>query len=266
MNSKFIRDISIIGIALAMAIVYSFLSVSCSEKKEKDGSKDILSEKDLINVLTEIHIADGLLTLPKIRKLYEDRDSIMNYLDIIHKNGYTKDQMDRTMRYYFSRNPKKLIKIYDKVLEKLSKMHALIEKEITDTNIPAENLWKGSTDISLSYYSGTDTLIFDQLHLKPGTYILGFTLTLFPDDQSVNPRFNAYLCHPDSIDSGKRDYYPSIHFIKDGLPHYYTFSQLYRPKAHTRLRGSLIDCDNSFNDIFRHGRISDISLTCIPSQ
>jgi hypothetical protein len=265
MHSNKYKDIVFIKIALVMAIIISSLLSSCSEKKEKVDSKDLLPEKDLITILTEIHITDGLLSLPQIHSLYVENDSILNYIHVIQKHGYTKEVMDRTMRYYFVKNPKKLIKIYDKVLGKLSKMQSLLEKESMSVIIQRENLWENNPVVSIPDLSGSDTLKFDQNLWKPGIYTLTFTLTLFPDDQSLNPRFTAFLCHPDSIYTGQRDYYPSVDLFKDGRPHVYTFSKIPGSKSHTHMRGWFIECDNNFLEISRHVTVEKISLTCIPS-
>ena len=66
--------------------------------------------------MTDIHLADGLLILPKIKTMYSSLDSITAYTQIIEKHGYTKEIMDKTMKYYFIKDPKKLNKIYDQVL------------------------------------------------------------------------------------------------------------------------------------------------------
>jgi hypothetical protein len=246
-------------------IFFLLLLFSCSGGKNKVGKSNLVPEKDLITILTDIHLADGLLTLPKIHSMYELSDSIMNYIDIINNHGYTKEAMDITMRYYYIENPKKLIKIYDKVLSKLSEMASIFEKE-RPTNIPfRENLWKGNRDYSFPDPSGTDNPLFDQSLGKSGEYTLIFSVTLFPDDQTFNSHFIAYFCHPDSIETGKRDYLPSIDFIKDGRPHIYSFSKRPQSDSYTHLRGWFIDFDNNPLEVYKHVRIDNIKLTCIPN-
>jgi hypothetical protein len=48
--------------------VVILLSVSCSGKKSDQDKQKIIPEKDLISLLTDIHLANGLLTLPKINQ------------------------------------------------------------------------------------------------------------------------------------------------------------------------------------------------------
>ena len=264
MNNNFLKYISLIRVALIMAILFSLLATACTGRKKKANGKNLIPEKELITVLAEVHIANGLLYLPEIRREYYNRDSILNYIDILEKHGYSKEDMDRTIKYYFIKNPKKLIKIYDEALGRLSEMESLNEKQIPDNRIIPGNIWNGNPVYSFPDLSGTETLLFDHQLEKPGYYTFSFTATVYPDDQSLNPRFIAYFCHPDSIETGKRDYYTSVDFIKDGRQHTYTLSRKPRSDSFTHLRGWFIDYDNNNPETLKHSRIDNITLTCIP--
>ena len=109
-----------------MIAVY-VIAASCTGRRGEAEHKGLIPEKDLILILTDVYIADGLLSLPEINYKYSVGDTLSSYIDIIENNGYTKPEMDRTMRFYFVKNPKKLIKIYDKVLGRLSEMESLVE-------------------------------------------------------------------------------------------------------------------------------------------
>lgn len=235
-------------------VLFLATSAACTVRKEKTEKEGLIPEDDFVSVLSDIHIADGLLILPNIRNLYEETDSIQNYVDIIKSHGYTKEEMDRTIRYYFVKKPKKLIKIYDAVLAKLSEMEAYYASREQSGET---NFWKGD---SLYYFPGSDTLLFDHQFKSFGFYTLNFTLTLYPDDQSVNPRFLAYFCHPDSILNGKREYYPSLKYIKDGRPHNYSFFRKPTSVSYTHLRGWFVYSENNLRNTERHLRIDNIRL------
>lgn len=240
-------------------LLLAILAVACTGRKEKAERSGLIPEEDFVTLLTEIHIADGLLIIPKIRNLYEQSDSIRNYTEIIQSHGYTMEAMDKTIRYYFIKKPKKLIKIYDEVLVRLSDLEAFYEK---DAGVES-NLWMGD---SLYYFpSANDSLIFDHKFESFGYYTLNFTLTLYPDDQSVNPRFVTYFCHPDSIETGKRDYYTSLPFMKDGRPHNYSFFRKPVSPDYTYLRGFFIDSGNQLLNVERHLKIEKIYLNFLPS-
>jgi len=241
-------------------IMFSLIAGSCSGRKNKLEKQDLIPEKELVSLLVDIHIADGLLTLPKISAWTTSLDSITSYYHVIENHGYTKDAMDRTMRYYFIKKPKKLNEIYDQVLGILSEMESRVEKESVLEIARISNLWRGKDFYSLPDIPGNDSTTFAFTVDAPGTYLLSFSITLFPDDQSLNPRANVYLCSPDSIQTGKRRYIKSAEFIKDGLPHTcnLTFSI---PVGKMLMGGCLYYFDNSPYVIEQHVLIDNISLT-----
>ena len=85
--------------------------------------------------------------------------------------------------------------------------------------------------------------------------------TLFPDDQSLNPRLTLYSCHPDSIETGKRRYIKTINYIKDGRPHTYILTIPVPDKTTLHLRGWLYDFDNLSDESGKHVKIENISFT-----
>src|SRR5674536_806 len=111
-------------------IIISIMMGSCSGRKNKLDKKNLIPEKDLVSILTDIYITDGLLTVPNIILRASSLDSITTYYQVIESHGYTKEAMDRTMKYYFIENPKRLNKIYDKVLGILSEMESRVDKEV----------------------------------------------------------------------------------------------------------------------------------------
>src|ERR1035437_6545390 len=105
---------------LLILIIISLLAGSCTSRQKKLDSRNLIPEKEMVSILTEVYMVNGLLPLPKIHSGLISIDSISTYHQIFLKRGYSKETMDKTMKYYFYRNPKELIKIYDEVLGKLS--------------------------------------------------------------------------------------------------------------------------------------------------
>ncbi|HUU99823.1 MAG TPA: DUF4296 domain-containing protein [Bacteroidales bacterium] len=244
-------------------LLFAFLSMvifSCSGRKNKADHRNTIPEKDLIPILTDMHIADGLLSLPKIRYLYSQKDSVSTYIDIIEKYGYTKEAMDKTMRFYFIRQPDQLIKIYDKVLGRLSEIESGLEKE-NPYEMPKEiNLWPGKNHYSHSPFSPADSVWFEVPVKHTGIYSFRFTLTIYPDDESFNPRTGVFLSHPDSTRTGKRDYFSTIAFIKDGRRHTYIMTKNITDTSRLSLNGWFIDYENLPANLGKHSRIEKISL------
>jgi hypothetical protein len=241
--------------------VVLLLTLSCSGKKSDQDKQKIIPEKDLISILTEIHLADGLLILPQINKWASSLDSITSYIQIIEKHGYTKDMMDKTMKYYFVNNPKQLSKIYDQVLVILSEMESRTEKESLVIINRGNNKWPGKEFYSIPGLAGIDSTVFDITLYKSGYYTLTFTTILFPDDLSFNPRPLAFTCSPDSIDNGKREYIRSVEFIKDGRPHTYKLFFTLPEGKISHLRGWLFNYDNRPYGFYKHVTIENIMLT-----
>jgi hypothetical protein len=234
---------------------------SCSGRKNKAVHKNIIPEKDLISILTDVYLADGLLTLPGVRFIYARGDSLSSYIDIIENYGYTKSQMDRTMRFYFVRRPKRLVKIYDKALGRLSELESLVTNELPAIRAGELNIWPGKT----SYYSPSqpdeNPGWIDHIIDKYGKYHLKFTITIFPDDQSVNPHLGLSLSHSDTTGIEKIVEFTTIPFIKDGNPHTYKMSLIPDLDHPVRLMGWFIDNEGSAPWLEQHYRVENIILS-----
>jgi hypothetical protein len=247
---------------ILVLIAFSAAAGSCSGRKNKAEHKDIIPEKDLTSILTEVHIADGLLSIPEIRYKFTKGDTLESYINIIEKYGYTKPQMDRTMRYYFVKKPKKLVKIYDKVLGRLSEMESRVDKELQGFVPRQMNIWPGKQFYSLSDPYCEDTSLVDFSSNFYGTLYLKFTLTIYPDDQSVNPVMGLYFSKTDSTGNEEKTGFSPVPFIKDGHPHDYKLSLIQNLTGSTvRLKGWFIDQQGDSPYREYHHRVENIILT-----
>ena len=244
------------SILLALLLVFS----SCQSRRSKVDRRHLIPEKELVPILTEIYLADGLVGIPRITMKYAPLDSVTTYINIIEKHGYTREEMDKTLKYYFVKDPKKLIKIYDKVLGVLSEMESRVQKEIAKSKPSAVGFWPGPNSYSFPDPSGADSTAFDISLLKPGLYTLTANVTLFPDDQSANPELTAFTCHPDSILTGKRNYIEPIRYIKDGYEHKYSVAFTVPVKTTLHMRGCLYDYANNPDNWDKHLTIQNIAV------
>jgi hypothetical protein len=249
--------------AFLMLILISLITGACSSRKSQPDKKNLIPEKDLISLLTDIHIADGLLTLPNIHSWSLHLDSITAYVHVIEKHGYTKEIMDRTMNYYFVNDPKALNRIYDQVLGILSEMESRVEKLFEVELGRISNLWRGKDFYSFPSSSGNDSTMFNTTLYRPGIYKLSFSAIVFPDDQTINPRPIVYTCSADSVENGKRRYVNSIEYLKDGRSHTYNLSfQVFANVSY--MKGWLIYFEHQPDDLVKHIQIENISLTYSP--
>jgi len=236
---------------------------ACSSRNKKLDRKTIIPRKDLTSIISDVYITDGLMTIPKIRYFYEPSDSLSSYRNVIERHGYTKEDMDHTIEYYYIKDPKALIEIYEQVLASLSEMETRYEKEIGIMQSHSLNLWTGDMTYSLPDPEGNDSASFDIAVKYQGEFNLTFTATVYPEDESVNPGFKAYVINPDSLSTGKKRYLKEIKYFKDGQPHEYSIRINCSDKPKHILRGLFYNIDNYPDYPGSHLTIENISYSLI---
>lgn len=260
MTCKIYRN-SMKGIFILASAMLVILSGSCSSRRSKAEHKDIIPEKELIAILTEVHIADGLLVIPDIRREYSNLDNLAIYRGIFEKHGYNEEVMEKTMRFYFMKRPKKLIKIYDKVLGRLSEMEARIEQLAPPGKVDSrQNLWHAQHFYALPSEKDSDTAWFEFPVRLHGKYTVSFTLTLYPDDQTADPQCGIFSTSADTGRTEKKDYYKSLPFLKDGLPHHYSITKTISGNPPFMLKGWFINYENQDPSSLRHMSVENIAL------
>jgi len=246
---------------LIILIIFSLFIESCTGRKNKPDHSELIPDKDLISIISEVYLADGLLTIPKIHHWFSPGDSILPYYQVIEKYGYSKETMDKTMKYYMINKPEKLTKIYDMALGVLSEMGSYFEIEIQEEAKRNRNLWRGRRFYSFPVPASTDSACFlIKLPIR-AIYTLDFSATRYPDDQSVNPRITVFLCNADSLETGKKQYIKTLGYIKDGHPHTYSLTVEVPDKTSAYFSGCFLDMDNHPDQAYKHARFDNISIT-----
>src|SRR5512133_1420231 len=98
---------------LLMAIV----AVSCGNRRYGE----IIPAKKFVNVLVDVHLADGIAVENMSRSMGQLLDSASLYGSVFKKYGVTRTMFDSTMSFY-SEHPEDFQKIYNKVTAKLKRM------------------------------------------------------------------------------------------------------------------------------------------------
>ncbi len=110
---------------------------SCN--KEKKAPDYVIPHEDMVNIIVNMHITDGLLNVNKVRRNLVKKDSL-NYYDEVFKNhGYTRSDFDTSI-YYYSNNISEYDRIYEEVLNKLSEMQTQLKEEIAEEAKEKEEL------------------------------------------------------------------------------------------------------------------------------
>lgn len=103
----------------ALLFFLVIMPLSC-HRGESSGKKEIIGEDKMVNLLTEIHLADAILS-KDVNTLDHRKDmALYFYPSVLEKYGVTRAQMDSSVSYYI-RNPKIYLRIYEKVLKELEK-------------------------------------------------------------------------------------------------------------------------------------------------
>jgi len=196
-----------------------------------------------------------------MRDSWAQRDSILNYIDVILSHGYTYEQFDATIRYYFTDKPKRLSRIYDKVTGNLLELEAMVMTE----NVPVEaeseeNLWTGKASYSFPEDFTRDPVWFDIPVEMPGEYILHADIRVFEDDKSLNPRVTVFFSYVDESGEEKRDYWEEVSLIKDGQFQKVMIRRTLDTIPNARIRGWLLNHDNKPGQWEKHARIANINL------
>lgn len=246
---------------IIILITLSLAIFSCGSRRARLDRRNLIPENELVSILTDIYLTDGIIGMPRLAMKYPPLDSASTYNNIIQKHGYTREAMDKSIKYYFIKDPKKLIKIYDKVLGILSEMESRVQKEISKTKSRTGTLWPGLESYSFPDPSGTDSTQFKISFTKPGLYTLSASVILFPDDQSLNPGLTAFTCNHDSIETGKRKYIGPVYYIKDGMEHKYEITFTVPVKTTLYVSGSLYYYLNNPDDWEKHLIIKNIYVT-----
>ena len=136
-------------------------------------------------------------------------------------------------------------------------MESRIDREIPVFEKQVLNLWKGKTEIYFpdNHINDTAAINIPLNYLR--NYYFKFTLTIFPDDQTPDPRPGIYYTFPDSS-AGNIHYITSFPYLKDGLPHDYSFHLTLDKPVPVILKGWFIDTENQNPDTRNHYTVENI--------
>lgn len=107
-------------------VLLAIILVSCdSGNKIPDY---VISHDDMVNIIIDIHLTDGLFTNNKVRRKLAKKDSSNYYNAILNNYGYTRADFDTSVHFY-SKNINEYDKIYEEVLNRLGEMETKLKQE-----------------------------------------------------------------------------------------------------------------------------------------
>lgn len=247
---------------LLFVAAIAMLTACRPENADKPSRKMLIPEDKLVAILTDTYLTSGMLEVPEIRETWGQRDSILNYIDVIESYGYTYEQFQATMRYYFADKPKKLSALYDRVTGNLLELEAKVQNEskISDS-IPEKNLWTGKASYKFPEELARDPVWFDIPVEAPGKYTLKADFLVFRDDESLDPRVTVYFSTVDSLGVEVRDNWDEVMLEKTGRVNSIEVSKVLQVATNTHIKGWLMYHSDQAGDWHKHALITNISLT-----
>lgn len=109
---------------IKLFIVSVLFFSSCKPTSEEDEAvpETVLSEEQLVKVLTDAYLAEGASGI-NVKNVPGEKFDSAYVFNPLKDNNIDKVQFDSSMAYY-TRHPKKLKLIYDKILDRLSVIQA----------------------------------------------------------------------------------------------------------------------------------------------
>lgn len=246
---------------ILLACLLVAVALSCNKTRRSGINKsDVIPEDEMVGILSDLYITDGLLNYPPLRSEFSEKDSIETYLDVIHEHGYTKEQVDKSMEYYFIDRPKKYAAIYDRVIEKLSGMEADLIQQLSKESQSGRNLWNGERTYSLPDAGVSNPIEFSVETVGMGEYVIKFRLTLYEDDQSLDPYTDIWFWYDDGTEEGARIPWDRYDLEKTGKPVTITLREALTDPRVTHLKGKLLNHVEQPGHWEKHAIITNITI------
>jgi Domain of unknown function (DUF4296) len=118
---------------LILLLIFSLFSC----KNSKQTPEYVIPFDDMVDIIVEIHITDGMLSSSKIRWSLVKTDTT-NYYDAIFNNyNYKRHDFDTSL-YYYSKNIDQYDLIYDEVLNQLSEIESKLKENRNRQDVKRE--------------------------------------------------------------------------------------------------------------------------------
>ncbi len=242
-------------------IFFLIFTFSCTDKEKPIRKKDIIPQEDLVVILADIHITDGILNMPTNLDKYPGRDTLSNYNDIFINHGYSREIFDKTLIYY-SNHPDDFELVYEEVLNNLSKTESEISSQryVVEDDESSSNLWEDTMEWKLPQNGKRNKIAFSIPIDKQGFYIIRVRIKMYKEDASINPRLSAYFWYDDGTENGEKYNFPENKIKKEDTWRYYTISLKTTDPKITHLKGFLLNDDNTDTDWAKKAEIENISI------
>ena len=223
----------------------------------------LIPRKDFISILTDIYLSKSYFNSEAIyNPRWQDTIPYSHY--IVERHGYQWAQFDSTVSWYCSQ-PRKYQEVYETVMANLNELSKVISEELD----PPSELWNGKRDYFLPADGERDSVALSVLLKGVGSYVVSAKIRVYPQDESIDPRFALYLWRSDTTATGVRDTLWLRPLQKDGLMYEYRMEKTLLPgNEFTHLRGNWLQCNRNEQDTtwMKRAEIKDISVYHFPKK
>jgi hypothetical protein len=120
------------GTIVVLASLIVLLASGCGDKKQIRG-KEFIPRDDMVELMLDIHLLDGITNDVKYYRKYNPNDSIDLYGLTFEDHGYHRAIFDSTLQEY-SRFPHLLDELYDEIMMRLNMMQDQLDQEVEEKN------------------------------------------------------------------------------------------------------------------------------------
>ncbi|PKQ64649.1 hypothetical protein BZG01_14040 [Labilibaculum manganireducens] len=235
---------------------FTFL-ISC---KENNKNTPQLNEDQFTKMLIDIHIIDGTLESQNIYRSGDNYRPSYYYNSIFQKYNITRDQFDSCVSYY-SNNTKRFTQIYDVIIDSLNRLETQYRIEVKNKKLEQDtvNLWTKKQDWRVPEKDKNQVDFAIPIKEK-GIYTIKASIKIFKDDQTDQPKLEAYFWKQDSLGEEHKVSFMPRPIAKEMKFNTYELSLSYPDSSYTELRGNLFAGENDLVEFTQHFEIKDIII------
>ena len=214
------------------------------------GKKYIIPPNKFVDVLVDIHLADGMAIKSVGYSSTHTLDSASLYEAVFNKHGVNRAMFDSTMSYY-SHQPEDFNKLYNKVLARIKIMDAeLAEQENNPESSTEDLIWRDSKTYALPQMGPVNRVEISVPVKEPGEYSVSAKIRIYTDDGSLNPRMSLYYYYDNNTTAGYRDSFPEIAIGRDDEEKIYSVTKTLTDPQVTHIKGYIVNHSNT-DSLFR---------------
>jgi hypothetical protein len=214
------------------------------------GRKHIIPVNKFVDVLVDIHLADGMAIKSVGYASTYTLDSAALYEAVFNKHGVNRAQFDSTMSYY-SHRPDDFNKLYNKVLARVKMLDAELAEQENNPETSTEDLvWQDSKTYALPQMGPVNRVEVSVPLREPGEYTVSAKIRAYTDDGSLNPRMSLYYYYDNNTPAGYRDSFPETAIDRDGQEKIYSVTKTLTDPKVTHIKGYIVNHSNT-DSLFR---------------